>query len=445
VLPETRLPRRTGERQAGPAQKARTDAVSPDHRPLLAIVYGEGSTSAFALSETAQDVCTIAWVVDSSRLDDAWIVRLLRKLGRVVDIAGQTGEEAARSVGALGPAGIVAYADAQMATASALAERLGLDYHQGEVADRLLDKVAQRAALRSAGLPVPACVPVPARPTPAALDELVDGIEFPVVLKPRQGAASRDTHMVRDEAALRMVMAARSTDDTEPTMVVESYMEGASPPPSQQFGDYVSVESVVVDGTISHLAVTGRLPQAPPFRETGLVIPTDFSASVVEDLLQVATAAIAAVGVRIGCLHTEIKVTDEGPRVIEVNGRIGGFVPQVLRLASPGTDLIGISRRVAIGERLVFPDLVPTAAVGYVLVQQPPIGAQRVASVEGLHRLAAYPGVDAVSLSRPPGHEVDWRKGSHEYVFSVLGTVRTHEDMRTLQQFVDDEVTVTYD
>ena len=111
-------------------------------------------------------------------------------------------------------------------------------------------------------------------------------------------------------------------------MVIESYMVGASPPPSGQFSDYVSVESVVADGVISHLAVTGRLPQAEPFRETGLIIPTDFEPSVVEELLRVATAAIRAIGVRIGCLHTEIKLTDKGPRVIEVNGRIGGFVPR---------------------------------------------------------------------------------------------------------------------
>jgi biotin carboxylase len=270
-------------------------------------------------------------------------------------------------------------------------------------------------------------------------------VEFPVVIKPRAGAASRDTHMVHDEDALRMIVAALSTDDDDSTMVVESYMVGATPPPSEQFSDYVSVESVVVEGVISHLAVTGRLPQMEPFRETGLVIPTDFAPPLVEDMLKVATAAIEAVGIRIGCLHTEIKVTDQGPRVIEVNGRIGGFVPQVLRLASPETDLFAISRRVALGERLVFPDLVPTAGVGYVFAQQPPVGAERVASVEGLDRLAAYPGVDSVSLSRPPGEPVDWRKGSHEYVYSVLGTVPLHEDMRALRTFIADEVTVTYD
>jgi D-alanine-D-alanine ligase-like ATP-grasp enzyme len=418
-------------------------AVPSDHTPVLAIVYGEGATSAFALAETARDTCAIAWVVDSSRFDDALVLRLLRKLGPVVDIAGQTDDEAAESVRAFDPCGIVAYADAQLGTASALAERLGLDYHDGVVAERLLDKVAQRDALRRGGLPVPSCIPAPADPSPAALDTLVDALEFPVVVKPRHGAASRDTHLVRDEEALYLVMAAQEPDAFG-SMVIESYMAGASTPPSPHFSDYVSVESVVADGVVSHVAVTGRLPQVEPFRETGLVIPTDYEPELAAEILALASAAIAAVGVRTGCLHTEIKVTDEGPRVIEVNGRIGGFVPQVLQLASPGTDLFDISRRVALGERVVFPDLVPTVGVGYVFAQQPPIGARRVEAIDGLDRLAAYPGVDAVALSRSPGDEVDWRKGSHEYVYSVLGNVPTHQDMLALQQFIADEVTVSY-
>jgi glutathione synthase/RimK-type ligase-like ATP-grasp enzyme len=418
--------------------------MTSDRRPLLVIVYGTGATSPFLLTDSASSMCDIAWVVDSDEFNDRAMLRLLGKLGQVVDIAGLAEGEAADALRALQPDGIVAYADAQMATASALAVRLGLDYHDPVVAQRLLDKVTQRQALQDGGLPVPTCIAVPGRPTSGAIDALVEGIEFPVVIKPRQGAASRDTHLVGDEAGLRRIIAEESTDDAESTMVVESYMVGATPPPSEQFSDYVSVESVVAAGRISHLAVTGRLPQDEPFRETGLIIPSDFAPSLQEEILELATAAIEAIGIRTGCLHTEIKVTDKGPRVIEVNGRIGGFVPQTLQLASPATDLLEISRRVALGERVVFADLVPTTDVGYVIAQQPPIGADQVASVHGLDRLAAYPGVDAVSLSRRPGDEVDWRKGSHEYVFSVLGTVPCHEDMRALEQFIDEVVTVTY-
>jgi predicted ATP-grasp superfamily ATP-dependent carboligase len=418
--------------------------LSEHRRPVLGIVYGQGSSSPFALSESASPMCDIVWVIDSNEFDDRLVLRLLRKLGQTVDIAGLSEDEAVEALRPLQLDGIVAYADAHMGTASALADRLGLDYHDRAVAERLLDKVTQRKALRTGGLPVPRCDVVPADATSDAMDALVDEIAYPVVLKPRHGAASKDTHLVHDGDQLRTLVAEQGSSGPEPTMVVEEYMVGAAPPPSSQFSDYVSVESVVAEGQISHLAVTGRLPQDEPFRETGLIIPTDFAPPLVGEVLDIATTALLAMGVRTGCFHTEIKIIDKGPRVIEVNGRLGGFVPEVLQLAAPAVNLFEISQRVALGEKVVSGDVVPTDQIGYVVARQPPLWARRVESVDGLDELAAYPGVDAVSLSRPPGDEVDWRKGSHEYVFSVLGSVPTYEDMRALQRFVDEDVTVTY-
>ncbi len=295
-----------------------------------------------ALSAAASSLCDIAWVVDSASLRDTSMLRLLRKLGTTVDIADLTEAEAAAAVRAVSPDGIVAYADAQIASASALAELLGLDYYDRDVAERLLSKVTQRQALAAGGLPVPRCEELPQHPSPEDIETVAENVKFPVVLKPRHGAASRDTHFAADPAQLRALVATLPDDSEAADMVVEEFIADPSEHPSSWFGDYVSVESVVAYGRVSHLAVTGRLPGAKPFRETGLIIPSDFPETLRASILDVASAAIAALGIRIGCLHTEIKVTDAGPRVIEVNGRIGGFVAPVLALAS-GVDFFEIS------------------------------------------------------------------------------------------------------
>ena len=413
-------------------------------RPTLAIVYGEGSASAMALSAAAASVCEIAWVIDSTASRDASMLRLLRKLGATVDLAGLSEEESAAAVNALHPAGIVAYADAQIGTAAALAELLGLDYYDRRVAERLLDKVTQRKALSDGGLPVPRCVVVPEHPSPGDIGALAAAVTFPVILKPRHGAASRDTHLAADAAHLQVLVAQLPDGAGDADMVVEEFMPDPSEHPSSWFGDYVSVESVVAAGHVSHLAVTGRLPGAKPFRETGLVIPSDYAPSLLSSILDVASDAIEALEIRTGCLHTEIKVTDAGLRVIEVNGRIGGFVAPVLALAS-GIDFFELSQRVALGETVAFADLLPTPQVGYVTVGQPPIGARRVVSVAGLDKIAAYPGVDSVSLNRQPGAEVDWRLGSHEYIYAVLGRAPDHDAVRAMQDFVDEAVKVVYE
>ncbi len=305
--------------------------MTTGRRPRLALVHGEGLGMPMVLAESADAAgCELVWVIDSSKVTSDWLMRLLRKLGTTVDIGGMSDDEAAEALRVCEPDGIIAYADPLIPVASALAVRLGLDYHDELTTQRLTDKFAQRQALQDAGLPVPRFVVVPADPSAEEIDTLMAAVDFPVVLKPRRGAAGRDTVLAHDADELRRLIAEHATppDDTPgSSMIVEEYLVGASPPPSALFADYVSVESVVSAGTISHVAVTGRFPLAPPFRESGFVIPSDLGPSDTRAVLDVASRAIAALGVRVGFLHTEIKLTPDGPRIIEVNGRLGGAIP----------------------------------------------------------------------------------------------------------------------
>ena len=405
------------------------------------------------LAESADAAgCDLVWVIDSSKVTSDWLMRLLRKLGTTVDIAGMSDDEAAEALRACEPDGIIAYADPLIPIASALAVRLGLDYHDEATTRRLTDKFAQREALRDGGLPVPRFFVVPENPSDEEIDTLMIGVDFPVVLKPRRGAAGRDTVLARDTDELRHLIAdhAASSGDPgptmiiDPTMIIEEYLVGASPPPSPIFADYVSVESVVSAGTISHMAVTGRFPPAPPFRESGFVIPSDLNPSDTGAVLDVASRAVTALGVNVGFLHTEIKLTPDGPRVIEVNGRLGGAIPALMTQAT-GVDVMALSQRVALGERVAFDDLIPTSRVGYFFYVQAPQSARRVVSVEGLTELGDLPGVDSVFLARRPGDDVDWRKGSHQYVFSVVGAADDYEGVLALKRFVDEEVTMTFE
>ena len=169
----------------------------------MAIVYGEGSASAMSLSGAAVSVCDIAWVVDSTEMTDTKMLRLVRKLGHTVDLAGLSDEAAVDAVRALRPDGIVAYADAQIASCVRVGRGpRAWSTSTARSADRLLDKVAQRRALAEAGLPVPRCVEVPPHPSPDDVEALTAEVDFPVVLKPRHGAASRDTHLAEDAAQL---------------------------------------------------------------------------------------------------------------------------------------------------------------------------------------------------------------------------------------------------
>jgi biotin carboxylase len=242
---------------------------------------------------------------------------------------------------------------------------------------------------------------------------------------------------VRSFERLRASLAHRHPD--EPALMLEEYLRDRDC--DQDFAGYVSVESVVSDGQVSHLAVTGRLPPAEPFRETGFFIPSALAADDRADVLDCAGAAIAALGVTIGCLHTEIKLTPDGPRVIELNARIGGSVAKMMPLAT-GIDPLTLALRVALGERVAFDEMPPARRVTFMLYAQAPAAMSRIVAVEGIDRLRSDPAIAELILKRGPGQSVDWREGNHGHVFSVLGVVADHDRLRALVRRVEAETAI---
>jgi biotin carboxylase len=311
-----------------------------------------------------------------------------------------------------------------------------------EVATRLTDKYAQRVALQRAGLPVPGFWRIPDEQQDS-WRELEAAVKFPAVLKPRRGEGSRDTVRVSSFEQLHSMVAEAhgAAGPQRPELVLEEYLPDRPQAAGKHFADYVSVESLVSDGQISHLAITGRFPPADPFRETGFFIPCALEADQCAAIAEVARAAVEAIGIDIGLLHTEVKLTPQGPRVIELNGRIGGGVPEMLADAT-GVELLPLALRVALGESIAFASMPRCVQIGYLLYVQAPSSMSSVRAVEGLERLRTQPGVSEVTLNRGPGRSVDWRSGNHGHVFSVRGSVASHGILRSIERYATTEVQI---
>lgn len=407
----------------------------------LAFAYHPRSFGALAIAEAARGTCELVWIVDTTVPEVTSMSRLLRRLGPVVDVAGMSLEEAASSVAALRPDGMLALADTLLLWSAQLAQRLELPFIAPEVARRLTDKHAQRTALRDAGLPVPGFWRIPEAQDADGWALLAQEATFPALLKPRQGEGSRDVTAVQSLEQLRSLLAANpgGAGSEPPQLVLEEYLRDR--PGGGPFASYVSVESLVSAGRISHLAVTGRFPLAEPFRETGFFIPSALDGEDQRAVLEVASAAVNALGVSIGCLHTEIKLTPDGPRVIELNGRIGGGVPEMLSHAT-GVELLPLAMRLALGDEIAFDELPECVEVGYLFYVQAPASMRRIVAVEGLDGLREDPSVQELILSRGPGQSVDWREGNHGHVFSVRGFVADHAALGNVARRIHAEVQI---
>ncbi|HLN04888.1 MAG TPA: ATP-grasp domain-containing protein [Acidimicrobiales bacterium] len=421
-----------------------TSLLAGSRRPLLAVPHGLRSVPALQVAEAASGLCDLLWLVDESIPEVALIGRRLKKLGTVVNLAGLSPDEAASLLRSHAPRGVVAYRDEDILPMSFIAAELGLDYHTPDLAQHLVDKFLQREALGRGGLPSPRCWEVPAERSRAAIDDLAAAVQFPAVLKPRTGSGGQDTVLIADAGDLvRQISSLPSRAGGGSGMFVEEYLPSHEKRRSERFADYMSVESLVESGEISHLAVTGRFPPAEPFRETGFFIPAELDHTELPAVLAVATEALRILNVRTGGCHTEIKLTPDGPRVIEVNGRLGGGVPEMLLQAS-GARLYELSIRVALGEPLDLEWPVRCTKVGWRFLMQPPAFARRVVSIDGLDRLAKHPGVNTIFLNRAPGDLVDWREGTRNYIYSVYGVSADYDELLEVNRYLHEEVSIAY-
>ena len=390
------------------------------------------------LRDRVGDCAELVWVVDSRNVPEA-MLRFVRRLGPVVDTADQTLDTVAEELTRLGVGGIVSFVDDHIVDAALLAERVGLPYHSPDVAHALVNKQVQRAVLDAAGIPGPAFWSAPPGLDTAQAVAIADRVNYPAVVKPAEGSGSRDIRLVRTAEELTEVI----TASDGPGHLVEQYLEDERDHESW-YASYLSVESVVSHGTVGHVALTGRFPLAEPFRETGNFIPALCPADQVPGILSLVDDTVAALRITDSVIHTEIKLTPDGPRLIEVNGRLGGRPPFVLCGISD-TNLFQVACQVALGDPVHIDAMATCDAVGFWLMLHAPAGARRLDAVDGAAAAAAVPGVTALRVNRLPGASLDWREGTDGKIVTIEGTAPDHTGLEATVGRIRAAITISTD
>jgi biotin carboxylase len=412
----------------------------------IAVFHHPKSFFPLDIFQRVHDATELIWVVDSSEWGSTGAGgdvdhRLLRRLGSVVDVVGLDADETADRLSAHRPDGVVSFVDDTIVRAAEAAARLGLTFHSPQVAEGVVDKQRQREALEREGLPSARFWPVPQGMDAPAVAELARRVTYPAVLKPVRGSGSLDIHRIGEPDELVRLLLTHTGDVP---WLVEEYIPDDEDTAGDWYANYLSVESVVSRGEVSHVAFCGRFPLAEPFRETGNFIPAIFDPASEQPMLRLVEDAVRALGIRDSVLHTEIKLTADGPRLIEVNGRLGGRPPFVLETVSP-VNLFAVACQVAAGVPVKFEHPVPTDGVGFWLMMHGPTSARRVRSIEGLDRLAALDGVDVVRTNRGPGEPLDWRSGTDAHVLAVRGRTADHADLAELVATIRRSTVLTFE
>ena len=122
-----------------------------------------------------------------------------------------------------------------------------------------------------------------------------------------------------------------------------------------------------------------------------------------EEIGRVAVDANKAIGIRSGPSHTEIIVTREGPKIVELGARLGGdCITTHLVPLSTGVDMVEACIRIALGEK---PDIEHSLSCG-AAIRYLPQHAGLVKHIAGLDAARQMPGVKQVGIVHGVGEEI---------------------------------------
>lgn len=275
--------------------------------------------------------------------------------------------------------------DMPMRTVAAIAKECELVGISEETAIKATDKSVMRETLKNAGVPVPGFYRV------ENLDEYMTAISHmpsTFMVKPSDSSGSRGILKVDNKDDAVRAYEYTKNFSRNGIVVVEECM----------IGPEVSVETLAYDGEVHVIQITDKITTgAPHFVEMGHTQPTRLDCA--EDIANVAIAANKAIGIENGPSHTEIIVTKEGPKIVELGARLGGdCITTHLVPLSTGVDMVEACIRIALGEK---PDIQYTINCGSAIryfkqqagVIKDILGIDKAQEIEGVKQISIVHGI----------------------------------------------------
>lgn len=302
--------------------------------------------------------------------------------------------------------------DMPMRSVASVAKEMGLTGIDEGTALRATNKAEMRKALKAYNVPVPRFFTASDE---SEYNEVVKQFSVPFIVKPVDSSGSRGIFEVTDITDQNMVR--KAYDYCKPysktgDVIVEEYMSGPE----------VSVETLSIDGTCHVLQITDKLTTgAPHYVEMGHSQPTRHSKEIAKKISETAIAANKAIGIKNGPSHTEIIITGEGPKIVEIGARLGGdCITTHLVPLSTGVDMVECNIRIAMGEK---PDISCKynrgSAIRYLSTENGVIK-----NIKGLDAAKKTDGVVQVSIVHNVGDRVDGIKSSGDRVGFVIAQGR---------------------
>lgn len=311
----------------------------------------------------------------------------------------------------LKPDGVMTLAsDMPMRTVAAIGQQLGLLTIDEKTAINATNKAVMRRCLYENNVPIPKFYVVS-----SYLEYLsvLNNFGHKFIVKPADNSGSRGIFLVTKCDEIEKAYEYSKEFSRSGEILVEECMSGPE----------VSVETITVDGVTHMIAITDKLTTgAPNFVEMGHSQPTMLSTIIQEEIRKITFSTIKAIGIENGPSHTEIIITEEGPKIVEIGARLGGDnITTSLVPLSTGVDMVKECINISLGEK---PDLElkfeKASAIRYFKSSK-----GILLDIEGIEKASLIDGVKEITFSKGIGDNINNINSSTERIGYVIAQGET--------------------
>ncbi len=249
----------------------------------------------------------------------------------------------------------------------------------------------------------------------------------PCVVKAPDRQGQRGLTFVRTEEELPAAIEAAIEASRNGVYIVEEYVDGPE----------VTVQAVSIDGVFHPLLVADRLTADPPAFGVALAHAWP-CVSETQSPIEAARAAAEALGVRNGPTYTQIRVGEDGSRVVELAARLGGGHDAELAEAATGVKLNDLALDFALGNEACVSETQSLHGGACVLFLVAPEGVLH--AVEGREAAHAVEGVLDVRIYREPGFRIGPLRRGADRAGAVIAVGDSRDDALARARAAADEI-----
>jgi len=271
-----------------------------------------------------------------------------------------------------------------------LAEELGYIFNSPEVIEKSLDKYLMKKAFLKNDVPCAAGQIFGA--DEAITPEKLNNLNYPLIIKPKDATSSQGVYKINSLNEIKKYITISRSFSKTGELIFEEFLDGPE----------FSVEAITFNGKTNIIQFTEKfITPFPNTVEIGHLQPAALNENERRVIGEIVIRAIAALGIDNSASHIEVKMTGEGPKIIEIGPRLGGdFITSYLTLHSCGVDMDKAAIQVALGNE---PELKPTLnQYSYIKYFELPAG-KKIKEIGNWQEVLNEPDVVFANVAVRPG------------------------------------------